>query len=259
MSTTTQPVLEMELKPRDPMALSPVADTPALNIVGLIERLAANPDFDVTKLQQLIDMQERILASQARTAFTAAFAVMQQDLPVIAERGKTNNGKYAVLEDIIETVRPILARHGFSLSHRTEWPDKGTVKIVGILAHRDGHERTSEFLSSADSSGNKNAIQGLGSAVSYGRRYTTKDLLNIVTREEDDDARRAGATAPDGFDEWMAALTAKAQEGLQALQAMWETANKDKDLRAFACYMTQHHGGTWNELKKTAAKVRGVK
>jgi hypothetical protein len=247
----SHPVLDMELRPKDE-ALTPPQGP---NIVALIERLAANPDFDVTKLQQLIDMQERIIASQAKTAFTAAFAAMQSDLPVIVERAKTNNGRYAPLEDIIEVVRPILAKHGFSLSHRTEWPDKGTVKVVGILAHCAGHERTSEFISAADTSGSKNAIQGLGSAVAYGRRYTTKDVLNIVTRDEDDDARRGGAlTAPDapkGFEAWVEQLETAAAAGLPTLQQAWKESKPE-----FRAYMQTHRAAFLAGLKHDAKKVQ---
>src|SRR6185369_8501881 len=119
-------------------------------------------------------------------------AQMQGEIPVVIERAKTNNGTYAPLEDIQDVIRPILQKYGFYLSFRTEWPNEKTVKVVGILTHKDGHERTSEFLSGADASGNKNAIQGLGSANHYGRRYTTKDLLNITSRGVDDDGYKAG-------------------------------------------------------------------
>lgn len=178
-------------------------------MLAMMERLASNKDVDVEKLQRLIDMQKDILRENAKSAFNASFHKLQADLPTIEERGKTDKGTYATLEDIVETVRPILSRHGFSLSHRAEWPDKTTVRVVGILTHEQGHSRESEFLSSADQSGSKNAIQALGSAVAYGRRYTTKDLLNIVTREEDDDGNKAGLTdrnAPEGFDAWLDAM-----------------------------------------------------
>jgi hypothetical protein len=65
--------------------------------------------------------------------------------------------------------------------------------VVGHLTHIGGHTRESRFRSTADASGGKNAIQGLGSAVQYGRRYTLIDLLNIVQQGVDDDGQAAGA------------------------------------------------------------------
>jgi len=42
-----------------------------------------------------------------------------------------------------------------------------------------------------DSSGAKNNVQGWGSSVSYGKRYTCFALLNISARGEDDDGKSA--------------------------------------------------------------------
>lgn len=251
---TPQPALEMELRPKEETAIAPTI--PAVpNVATLIERLALTPDFPVEKLQALIDMQERLMKIQAKGAFDAAFSAMQAELPVIVEHAKTNNGSYAPLEDIVQTVRPILARHGFSLSHRTEWPEKSLVKIIGILAHRDGHEKQSEFLSAADSSGNKNAIQGLGSAVSYGRRYTTKDLLNIVTRGEDDDAKQAArkeeAEPPAGYADWTTELKDHAGHGMAALTEFWKTSKQP-----FRDYLNKHDRQIWADAKKKAEAVK---
>lgn len=188
MADLLDPVVDVELRPKDQSLAAPEPTGMAL----VIERLASNPAVDVTKLEKLIELQERMLAHNAKAAFNAAFSMMQGEIPAIIEKTKTNNGFYAPLEDIVEVVRPILQKHGFALTHRTEWPEKGTVKVIGVLSHQQGHERQSEFLSPADDSGNKNKIQGLGSTISYGRRYTTKDLLGIVTRGEDDDGKKAG-------------------------------------------------------------------
>lgn len=200
-----------------------VALVPADHMSQIIA-LASNPAMDVDKLQRLIDMQKDAMQSNAVAAFNQAFAAMQAEIPTVIEKGRGDKGmSYATLEDIVETVRPVLRKHGFSLSHQTEWPDKTTVKVIGILTHCDGHERRSEFLASSDTSGSKNAIQALGSSNSYGRRYTTKDLLNIVTKHEDDDGKKAGAKPePEGYAKWIKHLEATAPSGLKALAAAWE-------------------------------------
>jgi hypothetical protein len=242
-----QPPLVVELETTN----LPARVQDVTGIAAVVEKLALHPDVDVLKLEKVIELQERILTHQARSAFNTAFAVMQGEIPAIEERGKTNNGTYATLEDIVEKVRPILQRHGFTLSHRTEWPDAKTVRVIGILRHREGHEVTSEFLSGADASGNKNAIQGLGSAVSYGRRYTAKDLLNIVTRGEDDDARKsAHVNAPDGFDDWLLDLAAVADEGTARLEDAWRTSDA-----TYKRHMLRTDSKGWEALKKKAGKV----
>lgn len=222
-----------------PMDSAPVPM--ATGIALVVERLASNPQVDIDKLEKIIALQERILAHEARTAFNRAFAAMQADLPVIAERGKTDKARYATLEDIVEAVRPVLARYRFALSHRTEWLPDGKIRIVGTLAHEDGHEATSEFLASPDTSGSKNAIQAQGSALSYGRRYTTLDLLNIVSRYQDDDGTTAHAKPaavpdePAGFADWADNMTAVAEEGTKAMVACWNASPK-----AMQDYATKH-------------------
>jgi hypothetical protein len=222
--------------------------------VSMFERLALDPNVPVDKLERLIAMQERIMEVNAKAAFNRAFADLQADLPTVIEHGKTDKGTYAQLEDIIEAVRPILRKHGFSLSHTTEWPDKATVKVIGLLTHTDGYERRSEFMASADTSGSKNAIQALGSSVAYGRRYTTKDLLNIVTRGEDDDGARSTKASkpaePAGYDEWLINMEAVADEGEVPLRQAWE---KSKPL--YRNYITKHDGHLWMALKAKALKV----
>lgn len=228
--------------------------------VGLFERLAKDPNVDVEKLERLIAMQERVMRHNAEAAFNVAFTAMQPDIPTILERAKTDKTSYAPLEDIIEPLRPVLMKHGFSLGFRTEWPNEKTVKVIGILTHNEGHARTSEFLSAADQTGSKNAIQALASAVSYGKRYTTKDLLCIVTRGEDDDARRAGngktnGEIPAGFEQWWDDFQAVADNGTVALEKAWKDANQNPKLKACAAYASKTKRDTLNALKVKAARV----
>jgi len=230
--------------------------------VLMFERLAANKDVDVAKLERLIAMQEHILAHQARAAFNHAFAAMQAEIPTILEGAAGDGGKwtFAPLEDIQTVLRPILVRHGFGLSFRTEWPDPSTIKVIGLLTHRDGHERTSEFLAAADTSGSKNAIQARGSAVSYGRRYTTKDLLNITTRGADDDGRtaiaptptptpKAATLHPSGYLAWLDALRQTAQRGTAALERAWYDAPT-----ALRRHLRTTNAALWQDLKAIAER-----
>lgn len=239
-------------------ALAPAPATPSGDaFMAMVERLAANPAVDVTKLAQIVDLQRGILADNAKAAFNAAFAQMQPEIPTIARSKRTNNAKYAPQEDIVQVVRPILERHGFGLSFRTEWPDKNTVRVVGILTHAEGHERTSEFLSEADDTGNKNDIQALGSAVTYGRRYTTTDLLNITTKDMDDNGAAAGrrtqseVKAPAGFEDWWTDMIACADSGTKALEEAWTKSKPE-----YRKHVIASNKAVWEGLKRKAAGVR---
>ena len=164
--------------------------------VTLMARLAASRDVDMAKLEKMIDLQERIMRHNAKAAFNVAYVALQSELPEISKRGKiivkgTFRSAFAKLEDIHQVIKPILTRHRFSLRHRTEWPtDKPKIiRIVGILSHADGHSEESSFEAPMDQSDFRTDIQSQGSTVSYGRRYTTIDLLNITTRGIDNDGQ----------------------------------------------------------------------
>lgn len=250
MTLMESPVEPEPEKPATAMVQSPGPMFP------MIERLAALPDFDVAKLEKLLDMQERILDRNAEAAFNAAFAEMQAAIPTVLEKGKTDKGRYAKQEDIVEVVKPILRDYGFSLSFRTEWPGDKLIKIVGILTHRDGHKRESEFLAEADTSGSKNAIQARGSTVTYGRRYTTTDLLNIISREQrDDDGQRSGRPDPPaGFDEWWKQLDAASEKGTKALEAAW-ACSADEPFKGFRQYVAKYGSSEMSALRVKARKA----
>lgn len=222
----------------------------------VIERLAINPAVDVVKLEKIIELQERMIGHSARAEYYAAFATMQGELPEVTERGQIAvNGQvrsnYAKNEDIQATIRPILQKHGFALSFRNTFKD-GYVTITGILSHRSGHAEQDEFVAKADDSGSKNAIQALGSTRSYGQRYTTISLLNIVTRGQDDDGRDAERSAlpeaPKGYAAWLDSMQDVADEGIAKLEAGWKAAHP-----SFRAYVARHDAKRWAVVKAKAA------
>lgn len=170
--------------------------TEATALIQVIERAATNPNVDIDKMERLLQMQERILERNAKAAYTTALAEMLPKLPVITERGSIKNrdggvqSKYALWEDINEAIGPILAAHGFALTFRTGSEGTG-IKVTGVLSHREGHSEETTITLPADTSGSKNAVQAVASSVSYGKRYTAGALLNITSRGEDDDGRKA--------------------------------------------------------------------
>lgn len=172
-------------------AVPPAPGNDASAIIQVIERAAMNPDVDIDKMERLLQMQERVLERQASMDFSAAMAAMQTEMPSIAERGTAHNNKgYATLEDIVDTVRPIMQKHGFAVSFRVNCL-QGAIEVTGVLMHKGGHREETTMQLPADNSGNKNAVQAFGSSTSYGKRYVLCALLNITTRGQDDDGNSA--------------------------------------------------------------------
>ena len=174
----------------------PAAVSESATILSVIQRAAADPQCDIEKMERLMAMHERMQDRQAGAAFNTAMAAMQSELPSIAERGTGhNNARYALLEDINDVVKPIMQRHGFAVSFKVEH-HAGGINVTGILMHAAGHREQTTMLLPNDTSGSKNAVQAVGSAVSYGRRYVICALLNITTRGADDDGYAAGPETP---------------------------------------------------------------
>lgn len=264
----TKKTKRTDLTPRTataPLLEEPVTETPAALVpapaVTMFERLALDPNVPVEKLEKLIELQERIMRHNAEAAFNAAFSKMQPQIPIIDEHGRIEvrgqlRSTYAPLEDIHEVIKPILAEHGFAIRHRTEWPaDKANIiRIVGILSHEQGHREESSFEAPMDKSEYRTDIQSQGSTVSYGRRYTTLDLLNIATRKADNDGQgsqaRSDVKAPEGFDAWWAVFEPMADQGMPALMEAW---NKSKD--EYRKHVMATNRGGWAALKTRAGQV----
>lgn len=169
------------------------------SIMEVIGRAASDPNTDVDKLERLLQMYERITDRDAKAAYSAALAQMQPELPIITEKGRISTDKgattqstFAKWEDINEAIKPVLAAHGFGLSFRTGTTPENKITVTGILSHREGHQEETTLILPHDSSGNKNAVQAVGSSTSYGKRYTASALLNITSRGEDDDGIKGG-------------------------------------------------------------------
>jgi len=186
---------------RGPASQPPIGNVTTADAAVLlraIERAAGAAEFDLGRLDHLTGLYERALAREAEAKFNAALARLQPKLPVLEERGEITGldgavqATYATWEDTVEAIRPLLARHGFSLAFRPGPAPAGCVGVVGILRHEAGHKEEAALQLPADLSGNKNPLQAVGSAVTYGQRYVAKMLLNLTSRGEDDDAEAAG-------------------------------------------------------------------
>jgi hypothetical protein len=151
----------------------PVVLSEGLALLQVIERASRDPNVDIDKMERLIAMRERMRLVDAETQFSAALAEMQDELPVIEEHGKIDIGRgkpqaYALWEDINEAIKPVLAKHGFSLSFKTGEAEN-RVTVTGVLRHRAGHREETTMKLPIDTSGSKNAVQAVGSSTSYGK------------------------------------------------------------------------------------------
>ena len=175
-----------------------VSDGPGA-LLNAIVALAKDEAFDVTKLEALMKMQERMEDRQAERAFARALHAAQAEIPHIAKNGTVSlgsgKGSYAFTTwtDMDRVLRPVMDRHGFTLKFDMAAKDGGGAVITGTLLHVDGHSTQASIPLALDTGPGRNNLQAMGSTMSYGRRYVAEMLFNLVRRGEDDDGKAGGA------------------------------------------------------------------
>lgn len=176
------------------VALKQESLLPADPMVSMIERIAMDPNADLAKLERMLELKEKHEATQAKAAFASAFAAASAEFPTIPLNGKGHNGKpYATLKDITAGTRPVLSRHGLTLSFSIEVGDQ--VIVTAELMHKDGHSKSTSIALPRDNSGSKNAVQAVGSTQTYGQRYTAQAILGLSLGDDAEDDGNAGGGA----------------------------------------------------------------
>lgn len=103
------------------------------------------------------------------------------------------NSKYAPLEEILNVVRPLLAKQGLSVIQSTTGALEA-VTITTILLHESGEFiETEPFILKGEQNARGGTkvvnVQGAGSMITYIRRYQISALLGLAS--EDDDGNHA--------------------------------------------------------------------
>ncbi len=155
---------------------------------------AVSSGASVETLTQLMALQERWEANQARKAFDEAMAAVKAVMPRIVKtrkvdfttgKGRTNY-QYEDLASIMDQIGPVLASQGLSVRYRTQAEPSQPIAVTCIISHRMGHSEENTLMAGRDDSGNKNSIQAIGSTVTYLQRYTLKAALGLAAAADDD-------------------------------------------------------------------------
>lgn len=172
-------------------------DVPMSQIDKLIE-MALNKNLDLDRVEKLLQMKREEDALRAKKEFYAAFSKLQYSLPLIEKNRtagwdhKTGDGKteykWADLDKIMTTVKPLLFENGMAVDWEQEEKDDGNIYVNAVIFHVGGHEHRGKPLKAKkDVSGKKNDIQSQGSTLKYLMRYTLEAILGITSASDDDD------------------------------------------------------------------------
>lgn len=90
--------------------------------------------------------------------------------------------KYADLSSIMDVCKKPLSDNGLSILQIIKTCEEGKMYLITRLAHSSGQYIESSFVLKNE----RNTIQGLGSSITYARRYSLSAMLGIVADEDDD-------------------------------------------------------------------------
>ena len=183
--------------------------------------------------------------SESIAALAKALAAAQADMSN-ANKNAVNphfKNRYADLAELVNVTRPVLASHSLAV---TQWVGfvEGNATVETVLMHESG-----EWMSStAATPVNKKDPQGIGSAVTYLRRYSLAAVCNVA--QEDDDGN-AAATAP--------TRSAEPPPTAEALLAQIESTNDLDGLRRIWQQAKRHNLLGGDLAAQLNAKVQNLK
>lgn len=164
-----------------------------------------NRSTEINELATALAKAQAEMGAAARSGLNPAF-----------KRPGTAGFRYATLDDVIAGAK-VLAKHGLSFVQPARVEQDGAVTVETILMHSSG-QWLSEALTLRPQ---QNTPQGVGSTLTYGRRYGLSSLVGIAA-DEDDDGNAAsvkngnGAPAPKISSEDAAKTVADWQKEIEA-------------------------------------------
>jgi hypothetical protein len=181
--------------PHYPLApeLEPKETALAVTPMTLIE-MAVGQNADVDKLAKLMDLQLRWEANEAKKAFAAAMKKFKDNPPEILKNKHVAYNQvaydHATLDHVCNQITAGLSK--CDISHRWKVEQtKDLIKVTCVLTHVMGHSEETSLEGAPDNSGSKNAIQGIGSAVTYLERYSLLAACGLAAKNGDNDGQGA--------------------------------------------------------------------
>ena len=188
----------------------------------------------------------------ANAALFAAIAQAQGEVEN-ATKSATNShfkNRYADLAEVLNTVRPVFARHGLAIIQSVS-SDQQLVTVATTIAHKEGGFVTSSMSCTSPTS----KVQDLGSMVTYLRRYSIAAMTCISQADDDGNAasqRPAKASTEPQKPMPTHALgeaSIAAQGGTEALRAWFNRLPKSEREAISAT-------SEWTAIKATASAVQ---
>lgn len=167
--------------------------------LSFIQQIISDPEADMAKFDKIIEWRNAERDRLALIEFNTDMALCQGEIEPVARTAMNThtNSMYAKVDNIVEQIAPIYAKHGFSLMFSTGEPpkelaDKGWQRLVCDISHRSGHTKTVHNDLPVDDAGaaggtTKTVLQGLASTRTYSRKYMITEIFNVSLKGADQD------------------------------------------------------------------------
>lgn len=193
-------------------------ESPLMMAASLVQQ--TDGKIDVDKLEALLKVQMQWEAGEAKKSYVVAMAAFKANSPEIIKDKSVNykqvNYNHASLGNVTATINKALSEHGLTASWVTE-QENGSVKVKCKITHVMGHSEECSLAAPPDATGSKNAIQAIGSTVTYLQRYTLLALTGLATYDQDDDGEGSGKPKME-----IPEMTDANKETIQAIYAVLE-------------------------------------
>ena len=167
-----------------------------------------------------------MIRSESIAALSAALSKAQGVMEGAKKDGDNPHfkSKFATLASVWDACRKPLADNGLSVVQSPGGSGAG-LTVVTVLMHESGEWMEGMFTMTPT----KDDPQGVGSCLTYARRYALAAMVGVAP--EDDDGNEASAkptqpskpvAKPEGYDDWLTALQDESVKGTIPLREAWK-------------------------------------
>lgn len=166
---------------------------------------------DITKLAEALNLAQSEMRGVAKDASNPHF-----------------KNRYASLEAVIDGTKPALTKHGLAFTQAPGALIEGALEITTMLMHSSGQWiRSTLHMPVA-----KRDAQGVGSAITYGLRYSLMAVLGVPPTDDDDGERATDRNGPPDRAKSSAVTPLRSKDPIETLISAIESAQNDPFLSA---------------------------
>ena len=172
---------------------TPVIDNSQGNLILAMIEKSVLADVDLTKLERLYDLHEKMLNRDSKNAYFSAMSRAQSNIGNVVKNCYNGHTKssYANFAAVNAMITPAYSDEGLSVSSgHLECNDPNSILIFVDVQHEMGHKERFTGIFPIDGAGmkgnaNKSPIQAVISSTSYAKRCMISSIFNVAQDESD--------------------------------------------------------------------------